>query len=360
MSTRKRKSGVVSTEVERRAGALGNIGDTARKRIKVATQTGLARLAVDARTRKRYDLAFNTFVEYCILHKILIMSIILAQAYISLNDCSIVDLHVSNYFQRMSEVVPDDPDPSDPVVWRHWEASLCYKAICDRFPETKKKLPRSVRNLVAWGRQQSVDRAPPLPLGFCRAIVGWAWARGARSFAVCLLLCFRAMLRPAELFKLRVANLNLNGTRQGGVSIGLNFQTKTSAAKRSSESIFVTDPALLRLLDIVYGARPRDEILITEALFRETFATACSFFSFDVVSEFRLYSLRRGGASQHFRETKSMDSLCQTGRWQSARSAQVYIRDALASEIEGQFLAQAEKSQKKIYYKNLNSFLVNC
>ena len=353
MSKRKREHGaVLSTEAERRSSGLA--GDTDRKRIKVATQTGLARLAVDARTRKRYDMALATLIEFCIVVKNFILVKVLSSSYISLNQCSVVDLHLSAYFQKMSEVDPDDPADDDPPVYRHWEASHCHMALTDKFPELRKHLPRSVRNLSAWGRQQHVDRAPPLPLGFCQAMVGWAWERGARSFAVCLLLCFRAMLRPSELFNLRVANLNLHGSRVGGVSIGLNFQTKTSVKKRAAESVFVTDPSLIKLLDVVFGKRPPDELLIKEVLFRDIFQKACDTFSFSVVAIFRLYSLRRGGASQHFRDTKSMDSLCQAGRWQSAKSAQVYIRDALAAELEGNYLSMNE--YKKKYHTYLTCF----
>jgi hypothetical protein len=45
---------------------------------------------------------------------------------------------------------------------------------------------------------------------------------------------------------------------------------------------------------------------------------------------FRPYSLRRGGATAVFQQTKSMEAALLRGRWESTRVARLYISDALS------------------------------
>ena len=49
---------------------------------------------------------------------------------------------------------------------------------------------------------------------------------------------------------------------------------------------------------------------------------------------FRMYSLRRGGATAFFRKTRSMEAALDRGRWGSSRVARVYLNDGLAREVE--------------------------
>ena len=45
------------------------------------------------------------------------------------------------------------------------------------------------------------------------------------------------------------------------------------------------------------------------------------------------YSFRRGGASYFFRSTGSFDAALQRGRWQSVKSAKIYINEARARYV---------------------------
>ena len=45
---------------------------------------------------------------------------------------------------------------------------------------------------------------------------------------------------------------------------------------------------------------------------------------------FRPYSLRRGGATQAFRETGNMPAVLEKGRWAHTRTASTYLNDGLA------------------------------
>ncbi len=55
------------------------------------------------------------------------------------------------------------------------------------------------------------------------------------------------------------------------------------------------------------------------------------------------YSLRRGGATQLFRETNSMDSVKDRGRWQHAKTAKIYVDLALRDLGDLQVSASCKK-----------------
>ena len=58
---------------------------------------------------------------------------------------------------------------------------------------------------------------------------------------------------------------------------------------------------------------------------------------------FQPYSRRRGGATAHFRATRSMEATLDRGRWSSARVARIYVNDGLAREVELRFTPDTRK-----------------
>ena len=62
------------------------------------------------------------------------------------------------------------------------------------------------------------------------------------------------------------------------------------------------------------------------AAFRKRFAQLCHVFDLDSYN-FRPYSLRRGGATDLFQRTQSMEAALIRGRWESSRVARIYISD---------------------------------
>ena len=55
------------------------------------------------------------------------------------------------------------------------------------------------------------------------------------------------------------------------------------------------------------------------------------------------YSLRRGGATTLFRETANLELVMVQGRWQSQRTARIYVNDGMAAEKEEQFSATTDR-----------------
>ena len=49
---------------------------------------------------------------------------------------------------------------------------------------------------------------------------------------------------------------------------------------------------------------------------------------------FKPYSLRRGGATAHFRRHRSLELTLDRGRWSSARVGRIYVNDGIAKETD--------------------------
>ena len=47
--------------------------------------------------------------------------------------------------------------------------------------------------------------------------------------------------------------------------------------------------------------------------------------------DWKPYSCRRGGATQHYRFFASLDATCVRGRWANSRTCRLYINDAIAA-----------------------------
>ena len=58
---------------------------------------------------------------------------------------------------------------------------------------------------------------------------------------------------------------------------------------------------------------------------------------------FQWYSLRRGGASYDFSRHGSMEATLLRGRWESVKSARVYVNEALAASV---YIRMSEESKR--------------
>ena len=82
---------------------------------------------------------------------------------------------------------------------------------------------------------------------------------------------------------------------------------------------------------------PGDLILSTSnAEFRLFFKQLCDTLQLQEWN-FKPYSLRRGGATHHFRSQGQLSRTIVRGRWNSARAARVYINDGIAALAAFQF-----------------------
>ena len=324
---------------------------------KVETRAGktLKRQAVSGRARHRCDRGVAIFVEYLCTRASGTNGMTTDEIkqfawrlerneYFRSADAENLDIFLANFIELAHASDPSDWS-SDSQVFGRWECSEVYCGICDAIPEGRGKLARSHRVLTSWSRQGEVTRAPPAPVELVLGILGYAVGRGDWRFAAGVICMYFGLLRPAEFFDLRRKNI--------GFSLGNNprvdptthatlalERTKTTGRKNALEFAAVKDSiAVLLLRSCLAGLRPDDLVWSgTPGAFRHTFELALSAVCKTTpgltgeLPAFKLYSLRRGGASRLI-EVLSFDYILLRGRWQSMRAARIYLESAKAESV---------------------------
>ena len=292
------------------------------------------RTCVSASTRRRYDRCLLNFCDWAEVD-------VPASGLLPYQSSAAPwwDATLQRYFLELFDEAADDPSPL--ADGGYSGASVTFAAIADALPELARALPRAKRFLAGWQRGLVISRAPPLPAVAAAAIAGCAWPTD-QVFAVCVLLMFSALLRPGELFQLRVEHLSWPQAPAvvDRCSIGLRFLTKTSAAKHAHEHATVHDARVARLLRVVFANAPKKGLLWSRSphAFRVLFAETITALGLDAF-DFRLYSFRRGGATHDFSTHGSWDVACDRGRWKDPATARIYLKDAQALQIIDQFPA---------------------
>ena len=115
---------------------------------------------------------------------------------------------------------------------------------------------------------------------------------------------------------------------------------KGNIRQGSVEGVNVKDPILVKLLPFFTIQRqPRDFILdFTPADYRTVFAAAAAQ-AIGLPSTIKPYSLRRGGATWHFRVHGSISLTMEIGRWKNQQTARTYVNTALMELTEMSFLS---------------------
>ena len=322
---------------------------------KAAPKQTLARLAVAGRARHRYDRGVQVFVEWLRVFdgpriealpvdRLDIADSLELGKYFSAAWAQSIDGYFSDFVELA--YISDPLDISARVtVFSRWELSEVFCGITDKCPELKGSLPRTQRLLKAWALEGQPVRAPPMNGDIVCALIGWAFVNNFIGLAIGILLMFFALLRPHEFFSLRKRDIAV-----GYPSVLALWNTKTSRKKIASESATLNDVqgvAILKCLLLKYNI---DDFLWsqTQGEFRDLFRHALS--QFQIQTPFRLYSLRRGGASR-LATILSMDDVIVRGRWASQKTARVYIESARAELIpltESSHVMEKVKKYKKI------------
>ena len=107
--------------------------------------------------------------------------------------------------------------------------------------------------------------------------------------------------------------------------------TKGGKRRGAPEQVIVTDRALTDLLrGHVKGKAAESHLLEFDAnAFRRYFQNLLGYFELGEEG-YSLHSLRRGGATHHFRKTGCMASTLERGRWTDIRTGRGYITEGLA------------------------------
>lgn len=275
-----------------------------------------------------------------------------------------------SYLKNEQLLLPKTAGELDPILSDYLEylwakghgrsaASNVLAAIQDSQPQMRGRLPQSWRLLKAWVTNEIPNRAPPLPKEVLFAMVGYACFKGWHHMAITLLLGYYGLLRTGELLQVKVSHVAVESPRGPAViSLGL---TKSGKRQGAAESVAIHDEDLCRRLHQWIQVYPATSTIAGPAhKWRQTFSDilkALEFHKWD----FRPYSLRRGGATAIFKNEGSLDRLMILGRWQSARTARVYLNEGLAvlaelslpwtrfsRNFQAQYLASLQKPLPKL------------
>lgn len=219
-------------------------------------------------------------------------------------------------------------------------------------PEARWKVPRSRQFFTNWQSVHVSRQAPPLPAEVAMAFAGLAVATQQVPLACVFLVGYLALLRTGEMAHLHPAKLALDPT-EGRILIALP-STKTS--KQREETVCVDDARLTQLVSVALR-QLQGQPFWPHSLrsFRSTFAQFISFFELEDYG-FTPHSIRRGGASHAFAEGVTFDELLIRGRWQSNRTARLYLDTGRAALIQTRFTPR----QKRFLSRYITQLVVFC
>ena len=316
----------------------------------------LATQAVGLRARRRYDRGVAAFVEWVVCRsgafdlkfRELVLKIE-AGGYLTTAEIELLDFLLTFYFELAHMSDPLDGSSSEIAVFSRWESSELLCGLGDRCAEVKRRLPRANRCLLSWGRQLHVDRAPPLHVDLVIALLGYVRKYNLIGIGVGLICMFFGLLRPGEFFLLRRKDVSLAFP----TILALLEPTKTSRGKNAYEFASIRDAGACTLLDefLRVGNFGADDLLWPSGPqeFRRQVDTLFDVFGVGTFG-YRLYSLRRGGASRLI-DLIPMETLLVRGRWASVKSARTYLESARAELLK---LGWSRSTDRKIaIYKRL-------
>lgn len=195
-------------------------------------------------------------------------------------------------------------------------------------PHLRFKLPKAKQWFSNWRAACLPSPAVPLPASVALALAGLCLEVGESGLACALLLGFTAFLRTSELASLRYCDLSFKPSSDL-IVVALS---NTKTGKGRAQSVLVRDPFLPYLLWHAQRGGATHLWPGSTASFRAAFRLLCQRAHLTSYN-FTPYSLRRGGASHAFASGVSFDQLLERGRWQSVKTARLYLDTGRAALI---------------------------
>ena len=247
--------------------------------------------------------------------------------------------HFLQFLRHEQIILPTSKDAMDPLVCDYLEhlwssgagraqASDCLAGLQNETPGLRGRMPGAWRLLKAWHMNEIPNRAPPLPAHVVHAMAGWALFSGHAAFAVSLLVGYYGMLRTGEILSLKRSHFSSSSTASRVVvSLGLTKSGKRAGAAESC--VLGYDIAVRFVQRWMTLASPSSSLTPSPGRWRQLFNEALS--ALQLTSfEFRPYSLRRGGATFWFTKHGSLDTILVQGRWQTPKTARIYLNEGLS------------------------------
>ena len=203
-------------------------------------------------------------------------------------------------------------------------------------PSVRRSLNGSWRVFKAWRAHELPAQAPPFPELICDALVGLALQVGLLGLAAAIAVGYHCCLRSGEIFALLCEHV-ICDEKAGAVVL-----PKTKKGIRDCVSIECSRVAALCFRRVV-RLQPGESFMgLTPQKARSVLKELLHVLNLQRF-EFRWYSIRRGGATSQFRAHGQMEKILVRGRWESSRTARLYLTDGVAAMTSVQ-LSDEERS----------------
>jgi len=266
---------------------------------------------------------------------------------IDLEDACLTEKTRIRYYNALRKLLPTvekarTPEDLDDKLcgWIHkmWKSGEPLLSIGDGLsalhffqPWSRHKIPHAWKLFSTWRRLEIPSRAPPLTWRLVCSLAAFELANQNVEMATLLLLGFHCLLRTGECLDLVPEDLLIGNT--SGLCTLRN--SKSGTRHNAKEVISITNGIVLETVRMFLSLRRslhQSALPIwsqTGQKFRQRFSWLMNHFGLGAQG-FRPYSLRRGGATDVFQRTHSMEQALLRGRWQSSRVARIYISDGLS------------------------------
>ena len=211
-------------------------------------------------------------------------------------------------------------------------ANNTVAGVCFMVPRLRRRLDLSWALLKAWRRAEPAARVLPFTPEIVGAMAGLAADAAAFDVGCLLLISFEGLLRGGEAFALTTADV----LDRGEVIVLRVSTSKTTAGKDAAEAVVIRSLVAKRMLRLVVKHRAPCEPLSwrTPAQLRSALAALAR--GLGLPGPFSWHSCRRGGASDFFLRTSSMEATLVAGRWASSMTARIYVEGAVADLVRVQ------------------------
>jgi len=179
-----------------------------------------------------------------------------------------------------------------------------------------------------WGQRELPDRALPISVEAAMVLGLRLWKKGFPGCALLVVIAFDAFLRTTEFMGMTAGQLTFNnGHSRVHISLPL---TKSSKRKGGPEGVTVAISPYVKALHLLVSRKAAGERIaeVAPREFRSLFESVRK--AVHLPDSVKPYSLRRGGATEFFRQCGSMAKTMERGRWSETRTAKVYINTAMA------------------------------
>ena len=180
-------------------------------------------------------------------------------------------------------------------------------------------------------------------------MIGLAIIENRHDLAIALYLGFAGMFRASELCFLKLAHINVIGPLSAIISLR---ESKTAVRMANAEAVLIKDSCLVSLLKCrIARGNPQDALIGVR--YNELSKIIKEYASFFGVSHPHVtpHSLRRGGATWHFKRCQNVDVVQALGRWSQARTAKLYIDEALADTSEAELSVEGRQQLRTVLAK---------